>query len=142
MADRLVVFSDNEFRKASRSGNQNWPNCVEIARRDGVVELRDSKRKGAATYATTALQVTAREFDDFQNAVRAADVRTSYVAREVLAGCALVITSLGQNQNIIHLSGVQHGELAMDALTYTDDEIIAFFDGVHEREFDLDSVAV
>jgi hypothetical protein len=142
MADRPIVFSDNEFHKASRSGNQNWPNCVEIARRDGCVELRDSKRKGTVMYAATALQVTAREFDDFQDAVRAADLRTAHVSREVLTGCALAITRLGENQNIMHLSSERHSQPVANLLTYTDDELIAFFDGVHGREFDLDSVAV
>jgi len=63
------VFAPEEFVKAGRSSPDK--DCVEVARRDGWVELRDDKLKDTLYYDRVALRLTEAHFDAFQAALRA-----------------------------------------------------------------------
>src|SRR5438094_8466457 len=59
------------FKKSSYSGgNDNNVDCVEVARQDGWVEIRDDKLKDTPAYATQALRFTDEEFDAYLVSVR------------------------------------------------------------------------
>jgi len=57
--------SASTWIKARKSGT-NGGGCVEIRRRDGMVEVRDSKQRGAGPI----LEFTPEEFDAFLDAAR------------------------------------------------------------------------
>lgn len=56
------AFSESEFRKSSISEPDK--NCVEVARREDLVAVRDTKTS-FGTSADRHLVVTADQFDDF-----------------------------------------------------------------------------
>lgn len=113
------VFTDEEFRKASRSSpNQN---CVTIARRDGVVEVRDDKLKGTPYYERLALRLPEAEFDRFQAAVREG---------ENLTGQHLIVTERPDGDTEFRVANSD------TVLAFDPAEIAAFYDGVAKREFD------
>ena len=58
-------MSASTWIKARKSGT-NGGGCVEIRRRDGMVEVRDSKQHGAGPI----LEFTPAEFDAFLDAAR------------------------------------------------------------------------
>ena len=58
-------MSASTWIKARKSGT-NGGGCVEIRRRDGMVEVRDSKQRGAGPI----LEFTPAEFDAFLDAAR------------------------------------------------------------------------
>jgi Domain of unknown function (DUF397) len=71
------TFDRQEFRKASLS--QPDGNCIEIARRGGWVEVRDSKQEfGAAT--DTRLVFQADEFDAFLDGARGGELAAAAYA--------------------------------------------------------------
>ena len=64
------TFAAHEFRKATRSNTDQ--ECVEVARRDGWVELRDDKKTFGAT-DDLRLRLTEAQFDTYQTGARAGD---------------------------------------------------------------------
>ncbi|WP_234995461.1 DUF397 domain-containing protein [Streptoalloteichus hindustanus] len=71
MSNARPTFSQPEFRKAGRS--QPTKECVHVARRDGWVGVRDSK-KAFGTSGDHHLVFTAGQFDDFLGRVLGGDL--------------------------------------------------------------------
>ncbi|MBB5154938.1 DUF397 domain-containing protein [Saccharopolyspora phatthalungensis] len=126
MTTTSPVFAEHEFRKASRSDPKKQ--CVEVARRDGWVEMRDDKLKGTADYVTRALRFTEAEFDAFLVAAR--EGRTEGLCLEIGR----------RDEDGVYLfrrsgwSGIE--------LEFTEAEVVAFRDGIAKHEFDALAYAV
>lgn len=118
-------FRTDEFRKATRSNPDK--NCVCVARRSGVVELRDDKQVFGGP-GDVRLRFTDAEFDAFL-----AGVQTGQ-----LAGLCIEITAAGHDVNVLRSTVPQPGG---DRLTFTDGELLAFYDGVHRGEFTVQAFA-
>jgi Domain of unknown function (DUF397) len=72
MSSAQPTFAECEFRKASAS--QPGKECVQVARRDGWVEIRDDKTAFGAP-DDHRLAFTAQQFDHFLTAIRAGELR-------------------------------------------------------------------
>ncbi|TCP43891.1 uncharacterized protein DUF397 [Tamaricihabitans halophyticus] len=104
-----LSFTEAEFRKATRSDPDK--NCVQVARRDGWVELRDDKTVfGAAD--DHRLVFTAEEFDAFLS-----DGRYLVIDRR-----ADGMYTFRRHDGAIEL-------------VFTEAEVAAFRDGVAKHEF-------
>ncbi|WP_216215778.1 DUF397 domain-containing protein [Amycolatopsis aidingensis] len=110
-------FAERDFRKATRSDPDK--NCVCVARRDGWVELRDSKTAfGAAD--DHRLVFTAEEFDAYLAGARAGETD----------GRCLVVAGRADGKYVFRRRA---GELR---LVFTAAEVAAFRDGIIKGEFD------
>ncbi|WP_190812381.1 DUF397 domain-containing protein [Saccharopolyspora pogona] len=114
-----LAFAESEFRKASRSVPDK--NCVRVARRDGWVELRDDKTVFGAS-DDQRLVFTAEEFDAFLAGAREGCTK----------GLCLEITCRGVDGMYVFR---RRGWAAVE-LVFTEAELLAFRDGVANREFD------
>lgn len=128
-------FPLKHFTKASRS--EQPPNCVHIARGLGWVIVRDTKQEfGSDTDHRFGFSTD--QFDAFQEAIRAANLRTAVIPAGVLDGCCIVIERRAVNENVFRSAIEQDGLPADATLVYTDGEVTAFFDAVLQHEFDED----
>ncbi|WP_243794829.1 DUF397 domain-containing protein [Saccharopolyspora gloriosae] len=124
MTSAPPAFTEPDFRKASAS--QPNKECVCVARKDGWVELRDDKAAfGAAD--DLRLVFTEAEFDAFLAGVRSG--RTADLCLEMarrVDGTYTFRRSMPQPAG----RGAE--------LEFTEDEVLAFLDGVGRGEFDRD----
>jgi len=127
-------FKLSHYRKASRS-DQNPPNCVHCARGMGWAIIRDTKQL-FNSIADHKFWFLVDVFDAFQEAVRAANLRTALIPAGALDGCCISITREAEDVNVFRSTIPQAGQPAGAVLVFTDAEIEAFFDGIHKREFD------
>lgn len=67
MSSTTHHFAEHNFRKSGRSEPDK--NCVQLARRDGVAQLRDSKA-GFGAVNDGRLTVSTEQFDAFARALR------------------------------------------------------------------------
>lgn len=127
-----------EFRKATRSQPPD-KSCVHIARGFGLVVIRDTKQEwGSET--DHHIVMTAKDFDNMQAAVRSAHVCGPALPADVLAGCELRIDRLGPDRNVLSYARSLPDQHSAVKLEFTDNEVIAWLDGVRQREFDLDTI--
>jgi hypothetical protein len=112
-------FRAEEFRKAARSNPTK--DCVQVARRTGVVELRDDKQRFGEP-GDVRLRFTAAEFDAFLAGVCSGE----------LAGLCIEVIAVDRDVNVLRSTVPQAGG---DRLTFTDAELFAFYDGVQRGEF-------
>lgn len=130
------IFREAQFRKALRSDGTP-PNCVHCARGMGWVVIRDTKATfGAEDDHQFGFRAT--DFDAFQAAIRAADVRSADIPAGLLDGLCITIEQVAADVNVVRSNVEQPGVPADAVLTFTDGEIAAFLDGVHNHEFDND----
>lgn len=129
-------FRPDHYKKAQRS-DSNPPNCVHVARGMGWVVIRDTKQEFDSDTDHKFGFLTAA-FDAFQAAIRAADLRTALIPAGALDGCEISIVRTAENVSAFRSVVPQAGLPANAALVFTDSELEAFFDGVHNREFDVD----
>lgn len=117
------TFAETDFRKATAS--QPDKDCVRVARRDNLVELRDDKTEfGAAD--DHRLILSAEQFDAFQTAART----------------GLLDRSQGLSITVRDDGNYSFRAPFHDApLVFTQAEVIAFLDGVARREFDAPAFA-
>jgi hypothetical protein len=116
----MPIFGRNDFRKASRSG-QNPQACVEVARSAGWVVVRDSKQLWNSA-DDHRLVFSAEQFDDCLAALRAGSTDT----------LCIEIARHGDGVNVLRSTVPQSHD---NTLTFTDDEIEAFLAGVRDGEF-------
>lgn len=128
-------FELHQFEKANRS--QPDKECVAIARGGGWVVVRDDKTVFRSD-VDHHFEFTAEQFDTFQDAVRAADLRTALIPAGALDGCCISIERPADNLNVMRSTTAQDYLPADAELVFDDGEIEAFFDGVHNHEFDAD----
>ncbi|GAB3494771.1 DUF397 domain-containing protein [Amycolatopsis cihanbeyliensis] len=115
-------FAERDFRKATRSDPDK--NCVCVARRDGWVELRDSKTAfGAAD--DHRLVFTAEEFDAYLAGARAGETD----------GLRLEVVGRADGKYVFRRRG------GVVQLVFTAGEVAAFQDGIAKREFDTAAYA-
>jgi len=131
------AFGPDQFRKANRS-KEGGDDCVEVARGRGWAVVRDDKQEFGSP-ADYQLRFPVAAFDDFQAKVRAAALRTAVIPAGVLEGCCIAIVRREENVNVLYSTIEQPGLPKNVELVFDDGEIVAFFDGVLKREFDLDS---
>jgi hypothetical protein len=117
-----LLLCPGEFLKAQRSVS-GGTDCVECARRDGLVFVRDDKVPFGSA-ADTILTFTEEQFDTFQACVRAG---------EDLGGLCLSITE--REPGVFVFRSTVGGDGA--ELTFTEGEVLAFYDGIKNREFDV-----
>lgn len=114
-------FRPCEFRKSSYSEQGN-ADCVMVARAAYWVELRDSKSEfGAAD--DVRLIFTAEQFDAFLTEIRDGG--------GVMDQC-IQVTMHDDDLNLLHSTVSQS---AGRTLRFTNSELLAFYDGVHNGEF-------
>jgi Domain of unknown function (DUF397) len=118
-------FGADEFRKATRSNPTK--DCVQIARRAGVVEVRDDKQQFGAP-GDVRLRFTAAEFDAFLAGVQSGE----------LAGLCIEITAVDRDVTVLRSTVPQSGG---NQLRFTDAELLAFYDGVRRGEFTVQAFA-
>lgn len=118
------VFERNVFRKASRSG-QNPQACVEVARGNGWVVIRDSKQRWGSE-KDHRLVFTAEQFDTWLGAQGAA---TTYPTTGTLC---IDIARHADDVNVFRSTVPQEHD---KPLTFTDAEVEAFLDGARNGEF-------
>jgi hypothetical protein len=121
----MPVFERSQFRKATRSG-QNPQACVEVARRDGWVAVRDSKQPWNAK-DDHRLVFTAEQFDTW---LAALSTETTDTPRADTL--CIEIAQRGDGVNVFRSTVPQEHD---DVLTFTDLEIEAFLDGAQKGEF-------
>jgi uncharacterized protein DUF397 len=121
----MPVFERGQFHKATRSG-QNPQACVEVARERGWVEIRDSKQPWNSQ-EDHRLVFTAEQFDTWLAAMHAAT--TDLPSTDTLA---IEIVRHGDGVNVFRSTAPLQRD---NVLTFTDDEIEAFLDGVRNGEF-------
>lgn len=121
----LPVFERAVFRKASRSG-QNPQACVEVARGNGWVMVRDSKQQWNSE-EDHRLVFTAEQFDAWL-AARGAEA-TDTLCDETLC---IDIARHADDVNVFRSTVPQDHD---KTLTFTDAEIEAFLDGARKGEF-------
>ncbi|SRR6266568_4459004 len=114
------VFSAAEFRKATLS--EPSANCVEIARRDGWVEVRDDKLKGTPYYNVVVLRLPEIKFDVYQAAVRNG---------ASTASLHLAVTRRADSNYEFRVAETD------TVLLFDQSEVDAFHDGVVKHEFDV-----
>lgn len=117
------TFTETDFRKARRS--EPDLNCVHIARRDGWVEMRDTKKTFDAP-DDHRLVFTAAQFDDLQAGIRAGDPTHRCVH----------ITPDHRGHHAVRSTAPHPGQAPDTALVFTEDELRAFYHGVTHHEFD------
>jgi hypothetical protein len=123
MTAQPPTFTKGEFRKASRSEPDKQ--CVQVARRAGWVEIRDSKKVfGAAD--DHRLVFTAEQFDGYQAGVRAGEP----------FGHCIQITINDDGLHAVGSTVPRWGPAGGTSLEFTDGELLAFHDGVLAHEFD------
>lgn len=121
------TFTENDFRKASAS--QPDRECVRVARRDGWVELRDDK----TTFGTpedTRLVLTAAQFDDFLQRVRAGET----------TGLPIEMEPRDDGTFVFRNAAAQR-PAAPARLEFSASEVEAFLDGIRRGEFDREAFA-
>jgi hypothetical protein len=127
-----------EFRKATRSEPPD-KSCVHIARGYGLVVIRDTKQAwGSSTDQHITMSV--EDFDNVQVALRSARISGPSIPGAVLEGCVLQVARLGPDRNVLSRTQSQAGDEVARTLEFTDNEVIAWLDGVRKGEFDLDTV--
>lgn len=133
---RQPEFRLADYRKATRSDNSP-PDCVHCARGLGWVFVRDTKQQFGSE-GDHKLGFLSGDFDAFQHAVRAANLRTALIPAGALDSCCISIERVAKDVNIFRSTVAQPGLPAGAALVFTDTEIEAFLDGVLKGEFDAD----
>jgi hypothetical protein len=113
-------FHEGEFRKAQRS--EPYKDCVHVARRAGWVALRDTKMTFGAS-DDHLLLLTDEEFDGYQTGVRSGQFE----------GHALRVTGRADGTYVFTKASSTLGV----ELIFTRSELLAFHDGIAQREFDL-----
>lgn len=117
------VFAEGEFRKAHAS--QPNKECVQVARREGWVEIRDDKKTfGAAD--DHRLVFTSTQFDAFLSSVRSGEAGDRCLQMTPCASGYIF-------RNAEHLDMSTH----TTQLEFTEGEVAAFVDGISRHEFDL-----
>lgn len=125
MIPSQITLCGREFRKASRSAS-GGTDCVEYARKCGMVFLRDTKVEfGSAADGIIAL--SEHNFDTFQADVREGGTTT--------ARC-LAITAREDGMFVFHNRADDADAIE---LVFDQGELDAFLDGVHKGEFDHES---
>ncbi|MCO1575849.1 DUF397 domain-containing protein [Crossiella sp. SN42] len=120
-----AAFAEDEFVKAIRSEPEK--NCVQVARRDGWVEVRNSRMKWRAA-DDHRLRFTASQFDAYLNGVRCGQVE----------GQCIEIVATG---NGLYLFRSTIDEQSTPALKFTTSEIEAFLGDVRDGEFTESAMA-
>jgi hypothetical protein len=126
--NHLPTFHAGEFRKATRSSpNQN---CVRIARKLGWAVMWDDKLSDAQTTedtlvsSTELLYFTDDQFDAYQTRLREGRIDGSCLSVNRREDDLYVFRAMVPQP----VDGVQ--------LLFNQDEVDAFFGGVHRHEFD------
>ncbi|MFJ8963320.1 DUF397 domain-containing protein [Lentzea sp. NPDC102401] len=120
MTASAPTFEEADFRKSSRSVPDK--DCVHIARRDGTVEVRDTKKSFGAP-DDHRLSFTAAQFDDF----------LARLARgELSGGCIEVVVRDGSTW-IFRSQVPQRGSVT--ELEFTTSEFTAFRLAAADGEF-------
>ncbi|MCK2239735.1 MULTISPECIES: DUF397 domain-containing protein [unclassified Crossiella] len=114
-----AAFAEDEFMKAKRSDPKK--ECVEVARRDGWVEVRNSRMTWRAK-DDHRLRFTATEFDAFLEGVRCGQFDGHCIE--------IVLTGHG-----LYLFRSTVGEQGTPELEFTAGEIEAFLGDVRDGEF-------
>jgi uncharacterized protein DUF397 len=116
----IPTFERGQFRKSTRSG-QDPQRCVEVARADGWVAVRDSKQPWNST-SDHRLVFTGAQFDSWIASLRTESAGT---------GC-IEITRSDSGTNEFRSTVTQaHGH----HLEFTEAEVAAFLDGARDGEF-------
>jgi hypothetical protein len=113
-------FAAPDFRSPSRSGGQDNQTCVDLACRDGVVELRDSKVEFGSP-ADHRIRLRYPEFDAFQRGVRTGR----------LDDLPVVVTRRADGRYELRADG------RAEALVFHQAEIDAFYHDIHTGRYDL-----
>lgn len=119
MNNTPTVFTEGEFRKATAS--QPGKECVQVARRDGRVEIRDDKTTFGAP-DDHRLVLTEDQFDGFLSHVRSGEI----------FGHCLDMTRRPHDSYIFRVAN----DPSSTQLHFTAAEVAAFLDGINNREFD------
>lgn len=119
MSSTPPTFAEHEFRKARAS--QPDKECVQVARRDGWVEVRDDKTAFGAP-DDHRLVFTAEQFDAFLAAVRAGDTD----------GRCLEMIQRPDGSYLLR----DAGSPTATGLEFTAAEVAAFVEGVRDGEFE------
>jgi hypothetical protein len=114
------TFGEHEFRKAQISEPNR--DCVQVARRDGWVEIRDDKTTFGAP-DDHRIRLTETQFDNYQAAV----------TTQKTAGQALELTPLPNNMQALRSTHTPA------ELVFTDREITAFHHGIRHGDFTPDA---
>jgi uncharacterized protein DUF397 len=122
--ESMPVFERGVFRKASRSG-QNPQACVEVARGNGWVVIRDSKQQWHSE-EDHRLVFTAEQFDAWLAAQSA----------EATDTVCIEIARHADDDNVFRSTVPQEHD---KTLTFTDAEIEAFLDGARKGEFAMNT---
>lgn len=123
MKEKRPSFGEHEFRKASASDPHK--ECVQVARRDGWVEIRDDKTTfGAAD--DHRLVFIDQEFDHFLAGVRSGTT----------TGLCLEMTQHWDGTHSFRRAAPYASGPSVE-LRFTDAEVAAFLAGVHAGEFDV-----
>ena len=120
MTASAPTFEEADFRKSSRSVPDK--DCVHIARRDGRVEVRDTKKVFGAP-DDHRLVFTAAQFDDF----------LARLARGELSGGCIEVLIREDDTRIFRSRVPQQADAS--ELEFTTSEFHAFCLGVAEGEF-------
>lgn len=117
----MTTFAPEDFTKAKRSADTaDVSNCVRIARRGDIVELRDDKVEFGSP-ADHRLHFTSAEFDAFQNALRAG---------ETTDGC-VVITQRADGLYEFRSAATGRSKV----LVFDHGEVEAFYAGILEDDW-------
>lgn len=120
MTASAPTFEEADFRKSSRSVPDK--DCVHIARRDGMVEVRDTKKVFGAS-DDHRLSFTAEQFDDF----------LARLARGELSGGCIEVVGREGSIWIFRSRVPQRG--CVSELEFTTSEFTAFCLAAEDGEF-------
>jgi Domain of unknown function (DUF397) len=123
----VPVFQRNQFRKSSSSG-QNPQACVEVARGQGWVAVRDSKQTWGSP-DDHRLVFTAEQFDNWLAALNT----------ETPGTVCIEITPHSDHFYVLRDTSAQDRGYE---LRFTDAEIGAFLEGARNGEFSAESTAM
>jgi uncharacterized protein DUF397 len=122
------TFKEHEFRKAQASDPHR--DCVQVARRDGWVEIRDDKKVFEAP-DDHRLVFTAEQFDEFLTSVRSGDTDNR---------CLDMTRHTDGTYTFRHAVPSAAHTRACE-LKFSEAEVAAFLDGVRRRDFDRPAYA-
>jgi hypothetical protein len=120
----MPVFERDVFRKALRSG-QNPQACVEVARGNGWVVIRDSKQRWNSE-EDHRLVFTAEQFD-------------AWVAAQCAVATDTLCIDIARHADDVNVFRSIVPQEHDKTLTFTDAEIEAFLDGARKGEFALNT---
>ncbi|MGH3587152.1 MAG: DUF397 domain-containing protein [Pseudonocardia sp.] len=116
----IPTFERGQFRKSTRSG-QDPQRCVEVARADGWVAVRDSKQSWNSS-GDHRLVFTDAQFDSW-----IASLHTDPAG----SGCIQITRDAAGTHEFRSTVAQEHDH----SLAFTDEEIVAFLDGARDGEF-------